>query len=73
VDGERPVKLTLVRNGRFVVCIVTDPSGQDPAMRTPDDACENGRGLHVIEALSRAWGWTPLPGKGKAVWAALAV
>ncbi|MCW2943728.1 MAG: putative signal transduction histidine kinase [Actinoallomurus sp.] len=71
--GERPVRLTLVRNGPFVVCIVADPSDQDPIMRAPDDACEGGRGLHVIEALSRVWGWTPLPGAGKAVWAALAV
>jgi anti-sigma regulatory factor (Ser/Thr protein kinase) len=70
---ERPVKLSLVRNGRFVVCIVTDPSEQDPTMRAPDDTCENGRGLCVIEALSRMWGWTPLAGRGKAVWAALDV
>ncbi len=70
---ERPVKLSIVRNGRFVVCIVTDPSGDDPTVRSPDDACETGRGLQVIEALSRAWGWSPLPGMGKAVWAAIDV
>jgi hypothetical protein len=70
---ERPVRLSLVRNGRFVVCIVTDPSGEDPTVRSPDDGCETGRGLQVIEALSRAWGWSPLPGMGKAVWAAIDV
>jgi anti-sigma regulatory factor (Ser/Thr protein kinase) len=69
--GDRPVKLTLVRNGRFVVCIVADPGSRNPTMRTPDHACEGGRGLHIVEALSRTWGWTPLPGMGKAVWAAL--
>ena len=69
--GETPIKLTLVRQGRFVVCIVSDPSDQAPRCAPADDVCENGRGLHVIEALSRAWGWTPLPGAGKAVWAAL--
>jgi anti-sigma regulatory factor (Ser/Thr protein kinase) len=71
--GGTPIKLTLVRQGRFVVCIVSDPSHQSPQVRTADDVCENGRGLHVIEALSRVWGWTPLPGAGKAVWAALSV
>jgi anti-sigma regulatory factor (Ser/Thr protein kinase) len=69
--GDAPIKLSLVRQGRFVVFIVCDPSDQDPKVRPADDVCENGRGLHVIEALSRVWGWTPLPSGGKAVWAAL--
>lgn len=72
-SGDAPIKLSLVRHGHFVVFIVADPSDHDPKVRPADDVCENGRGLHVIEALSRAWGWTPLPGTGKAVWAALAV
>jgi anti-sigma regulatory factor (Ser/Thr protein kinase) len=71
--GDMPIKLTLVHQGRFVVCIVSDPSDRDPKVRPADDVCENGRGLHVIEALSSVWGWTPLPGAGKAVWAALSV
>jgi anti-sigma regulatory factor (Ser/Thr protein kinase) len=71
--GDAPIKLSLVRRGHFVVFIVVDPSDQDPKVRPADDVCENGRGLHVIEALSRAWGWTPLPGAGKAVWAALSI
>lgn len=71
--GDAPIKLSMVRQGLFVVFIVTDPSDQDPRMRPADDVCENGRGLHVIEALSRVWGWTPLPGTGKAVWAALSI
>jgi anti-sigma regulatory factor (Ser/Thr protein kinase) len=71
LTDEHPVKLSLVRNGRFLVCIVTDPSDRDPRPRTAEDTCENGRGLHVVEALSRVWGWAPMPGVGKAVWAAL--
>lgn len=71
--GDAPIKLSLVRQGAFVVIIVSDPSEEDPKQRPADDVCENGRGLHVIEALSRAWGWTPLPGMGKAVWAALSI
>lgn len=71
--GDMPIKLTIVRQDRFLLCIVSDPSDRDPKVRPADDVCENGRGLHVIEALSRVWGWTPLPGAGKAVWAALCV
>jgi anti-sigma regulatory factor (Ser/Thr protein kinase) len=69
--GGTPIKLSLVRQGRFLVLIVSDPSDASPQVRPADDVCENGRGLHVIEALSRVWGWTPLPDTGKAVWAAL--
>ncbi|GLY72233.1 ATP-binding protein [Actinoallomurus iriomotensis] len=71
--GDSPIKLSLVRQGTFVVLIVSDPSEDDPKQRPADDVCENGRGLHVIEALSRAWGWMPLPGTGKAVWAMLSI
>jgi hypothetical protein len=70
---DRPIRLTLVRHGCLVVCVVADASRQEPLPRDPCDIAENGRGLHVIEALSRTWGWTPLPRAGKAVWAALAV
>jgi hypothetical protein len=68
---EHPIRLTLVRHGCLVVCIVADASREEPLMREPGDAAESGRGLHVIEALSRMWGSTALPGAGKAVWAAL--
>jgi anti-sigma regulatory factor (Ser/Thr protein kinase) len=75
LDGpaEPPVRLTLARHDGLLVCIVADARAGEPAMRESDDACENGRGLHVVEALSRVWGWTPLPGVGKAVWAALTI
>jgi anti-sigma regulatory factor (Ser/Thr protein kinase) len=67
------VRLTLARHDGLLVCIVADARAGEPSMRDSDDACENGRGLFVVEALSRVWGWTPLPDMGKAVWAALAI
>lgn len=73
VTGESPIRLTLTRHDGLLVCIVADTCAGEPSMRAPDDACENGRGLYVVEALSRVWGWTPLPGMGKAVWAALMI
>lgn len=66
-------RLVLVRYGNHLVCMVTDPADEPPSPREPDHIAESGRGLHIIEAISRAWGWTPLPGGGKAVWAALAI
>lgn len=71
--GEQYVRLTLARQGALVVCIVADACAGEPSMRDSDDDSENGRGLHVVEALSRIWGWTPLPDRGKAVWAALTI
>jgi hypothetical protein len=39
-------------------------------VREPDDeGGESGRGLHVVDAISESWGWTPPDRAGKAVWA----
>ena len=32
---------------------------------------EGGRGLQLVDALSDVWGWSPVAGRGKAVWAIL--
>jgi anti-sigma regulatory factor (Ser/Thr protein kinase) len=67
------LRLVLVRYERQLVCMVTDPADTAPRMREPDWVAETGRGLHIIEAISRAWGWTPLLGGGKAVWASFSI
>jgi anti-sigma regulatory factor (Ser/Thr protein kinase) len=67
------LRLVLVRYERQLVCMVTDPGDAAPRMQEPDWVAETGRGLHIIEAMSRAWGWTPLLGGGKAVWAAFSI
>jgi anti-sigma regulatory factor (Ser/Thr protein kinase) len=72
-DPGEILRLILVRYRNHFVCMVTDPTDAPPLMREADYVAESGRGLHIIEAISRAWGWTPLPGGGKAVWAALAI
>ena len=62
--------------------VVTDPGVRAPVLRRAPaeddlDACcdlllaEGGRGLHIVDGLSRAWGWAPLLTGGKAVWAVL--
>jgi anti-sigma regulatory factor (Ser/Thr protein kinase) len=72
-EARDPLRLVLVRFELQLVCMVTDPTDTAPRMQEPDWVAETGRGLHIIEAMSRAWGWTPLRGGGKAVWAAFSL
>jgi serine/threonine-protein kinase RsbW len=64
------INLELMRldGSRAVAVVVTDPSPQPPVKCDPTDLTEHGRGLHVVEALSACWGWTPQE-PGKAVFA----
>jgi Histidine kinase-like ATPase domain len=68
-----PLQLSLLRDDSRLLCAVKDPSCEVPVLVEPDRASGSGRGLHLVEALSLAWGSTGLvrDGKpaGKAVWA----
>jgi len=64
-----PVRLSLVRWTSRVVCAVRDPSGVAPITKDPDFVAETGRGLHLVDSFSENWGWHPLSGTGKVVWA----
>ncbi|HEY2576541.1 MAG TPA: ATP-binding protein [Streptosporangiaceae bacterium] len=63
--------LWLLRDADSFMCVVTDPSDLAPACRQPEQGGEDGRGLHVVHALSDHWGWSPFGSQGKAVWAIL--
>lgn len=52
-----------------VVCMVADPSPHGPVQVDAHQFAESGRGLGLISAFSREWGWSPLAGNGKVVWA----
>lgn len=65
------VELMWCRRAGLTACVVIDPGPDLPLLMPPDHAAETGRGLHVVEALSAAWGWARLSGPGKAVWATL--
>jgi anti-sigma regulatory factor (Ser/Thr protein kinase) len=70
VAREWDILLRLVRNVDTVMCVVADASTHPPVLREPNYVAETGRGLHVVQAYSRQWGWTPCPsGQGKIVWA----
>ena len=43
-----------------------------PVLRSPGMGEEHGRGLAVVQQLSRSWGWHPVPGNNaKCTWAVL--
>jgi anti-sigma regulatory factor (Ser/Thr protein kinase) len=71
VEPVQPLGLRLLRRTGEVMCAVLDPSDRAPVLRMPDRNEEAGRGLQMVDALSDVWGWSPVTGRGKAVWAIL--
>lgn len=67
------VRLHLAYRTPHLICAVSDSCRTVPVMTEPDYLAESGRGLHLIDALSTAWGWLLLPQGGKIVWAVLGV
>jgi len=65
------LRLCLLRRAGEVMLAVIDGSDDVPAPRQPDWVKESGRGLQIVHALSSVWGWSPIEGHGKAVWAVL--
>jgi anti-sigma regulatory factor (Ser/Thr protein kinase) len=63
--------LRLLRRTGEVICAVLDPSDDAPVLKDPGSVEESGRGLQMVDALSDVWGWSPVAGRGKAVWAIL--
>jgi hypothetical protein len=68
---DRPIGLTLLRRNAELMCMVTDPGSAGPVRVDVSASAESGRGLRVVEACSAAWGWQPIEGAGKVVWALL--
>jgi anti-sigma regulatory factor (Ser/Thr protein kinase) len=68
---QQPLGLRLLRRTGEVMCAVLDSSDSAPVLRVPDRTDEAGRGLQMVDALSDVWGWSPVTGRGKAVWAIL--
>ena len=65
------LRLCLLRRAGEVMLAVTDPSSEAPQPRAPGWTGESGRGLQIVGALSYLWGWSPIEGRGRAVWAVL--
>ena len=69
--GDARIGLRLFRRSGEVMCAVLDPSDSAPVLKAPACEAECGRGLQLVDALSDVWGWSPVAGRGKAVWAIL--
>jgi histidine kinase-like protein len=69
--GDTRIGLRLFRRSGEVMCAVLDPSDTPPVLRAPNYETECGRGLQLVDALCDVWGWSPVAGRGKAVWAIL--
>ena len=65
------VRLRLLAQAPFVMCMVTDPGTDIPVLRESEPTSESGRGLNVVECCSVRWGWHLLDDGGKVVWALL--
>ena len=65
-DG--PVSISLIAAPDHVRIEVSDRGTTAPAVRTPEDDDSHGRGMAIVEMLSRAWG-TEVTDSGKTVWA----
>lgn len=72
--GQPPVRFTVTGDAGDVLISVEDADPHPPvdpaAGPSPDVGQESGRGMFIVAALSRAWGWRRTPA-GKLVWARL--
>jgi CheY-like chemotaxis protein len=64
-------QLRLSRGANAVRVEVLDDGRGTPEQQPPSASRESGRGLHLIDALTAAWGIEMVPEAGKVVWAEL--
>ncbi len=69
-DGR--VVLSLRYSGGELTAGVSDPARVPPAVQDPGTEAEGGRGLMLVQALSKEWGYYLLPADGKVVYFVLA-
>jgi PAS domain S-box-containing protein len=65
-----PIEMRLRHADDVVIVEVHDGSTDPPAGRTAEPSAPNGRGLHLVAAMSSSWGTRPT-GNGKSVWCVL--
>jgi len=70
--GDRPARLELRIGGGELVIQVFDTSPAAPELKEPAPAAARSRGLQLVRALARRWGYDPAD-DGKCVWAAFAL
>jgi len=66
-----PFRVTLERGDGSVRISVEDLADRRPTLCRPTHDATGGRGVFIVDDVSREWGFEPLP-QGKVVWAELA-
>jgi len=66
--GPFPVLLRMLSDRSEILIMVSDASPEQPGRMNPADDAEGGRGLMLVEAVSKRWDWYAVP-RGKVVWA----
>jgi anti-sigma regulatory factor (Ser/Thr protein kinase) len=69
----RLIGIRLLKFERSLVIEVWDTSLDPPRLLDADDESEDGRGLHLVDALSLDWGYYYARVGGKVVWCELAL
>ena len=69
--AQSPFRISLHRGGSAVRISIEDVADATPTARVAEPDSSGGRGVHIVEELSRSWGWDPVT-TGKVVWAELA-
>ena len=70
--AESPFEVVVRLDDDVLYVAVRDDSAELPRIRSFDPHARRGRGLQMVAALSRRWGWES-HGDGKTMWAELAV
>lgn len=68
-----PFTVALEQVDRSVLLTVSDGSPVPPVRPTNDLLHTGGRGLTIVDLVSRDWGVTRRPGEAKSVWASFAL
>ena len=71
VTDDCPIRLKLLGQDPYLMCMVTDPGAAIPVRRESGLFAESGRGLNVVESCCVRGGWHLLDNGGKVVWALL--
>lgn len=71
LHAHTPFKVVVEQRNDAVRLVVLDGSPRRPIASDAAPATTTGRGLQIVDALTRAWGVEPAA-EGKAVWAELA-
>jgi anti-sigma regulatory factor (Ser/Thr protein kinase) len=70
--ARRAITLVLQKTDHEVQVRVSDDGAGQPVVIRPDPVTATGRGMQIVEGLSRRWGTTTGADGGKTVWAVLA-